>query len=729
MRVNRSTGSRIVRIVWSTAALWMFCVVAAVAQPGRDAQSAQPAVAIVNGKTVPYSWYERARLARLQQIGVGRDSVSLSEVEDDALFLSLIDAELIREEAARRGITVGRNEAIDLLVANPPGYIREMFTDKGKLQTTKLRDVVRNPDNILNYVTSPDAPKKKILADWKADLEHLLRYYTELETRRRLVESLYKEKPLSDNDVKHHYYAERTFLEGSVIRVLHSTLPDSLVPVSDAEVRTWFQTHKEDYRNPESRLISSLILPIIPSPVDSAAHHAQLKRMQEEILSAPLSERLGRVEQLSRNLPPNRVPTDQWISPAKFTGEIRADLAGARKGDVLGPYPVDNESLLLYVVDEAPSTDTLVRARHVLIKINAEMPQEERDGLYRFAELLRDSIDSEEEFMEAVHHFTDDNQSMGAKGDLGYMERGRFVPEFDSAVFAAPVGKPVGPVLTRYGYHLIWVVDRSARSYALRELRLPLVPSDSVRESVLNDAEVYAGLLRRGASVDSIRSEFRLKYPGLVVDSGTLLKRLEPYGDVLSTGEFVFGAQIGDVGIVPLPYNRVSILQLDHIYSWEDGVPPFEDIYIYPEAHARRKKQLDTLERRLGDMAQKMTPDMLLGPIREMAPMAEVFLLKGQPIIVMPDEDPTLLDSLVAVTGVGEVTGPVRGKHALYFLRVSERFGPTPEQFQGEKRAYSEEYRNRYREELLESALLKARSYARIEDLRGADSASGGRGS
>ena len=45
-------------------------------------------------------------------------------------------------------------------------------------------------------------------------------------------------------------------------------------------------------------------------------------------------------------------------------------------------------------------------------------------------------------------------------GDLGEFGKGQMVPEFDQAVFAAEVGKVVGPVKTQFGYHLIKVEDK-----------------------------------------------------------------------------------------------------------------------------------------------------------------------------------------------------------------------------------------------------------------------------
>ena len=47
-------------------------------------------------------------------------------------------------------------------------------------------------------------------------------------------------------------------------------------------------------------------------------------------------------------------------------------------------------------------------------------------------------------------------------GDLGEFGKGQMVPEFDQAVFAAEVGKVVGPVKTQFGYHLIRLDAKNA---------------------------------------------------------------------------------------------------------------------------------------------------------------------------------------------------------------------------------------------------------------------------
>ncbi|ATA26207.1 peptidylprolyl isomerase [Brenneria goodwinii] len=46
-------------------------------------------------------------------------------------------------------------------------------------------------------------------------------------------------------------------------------------------------------------------------------------------------------------------------------------------------------------------------------------------------------------------------------GDLGEFRKGDMVPSFDKAVFSCELLKPIGPVKTQFGYHLIKVLYRN----------------------------------------------------------------------------------------------------------------------------------------------------------------------------------------------------------------------------------------------------------------------------
>ncbi len=59
-----------------------------------------------------------------------------------------------------------------------------------------------------------------------------------------------------------------------------------------------------------------------------------------------------------------------------------------------------------------------------------------------------------------------DDTGSGAKGgDLGTFKRGQMVPAFDQAAFSVPVGQVSEPVKTQFGYHIIKITSRNARTF------------------------------------------------------------------------------------------------------------------------------------------------------------------------------------------------------------------------------------------------------------------------
>ncbi len=93
------------------------------------------------------------------------------------------------------------------------------------------------------------------------------------------------------------------------------------------------------------------------------------------------------------------------------------------------------------------SEDSQIRARHILVKTEAEA----RD----IAELINRGQD----FVElAKKKSTGPSGPRG--GDLGYFSQGDMVKEFDTAAFKLKVGQVSEPIKTKFGWHLIKVEDK-----------------------------------------------------------------------------------------------------------------------------------------------------------------------------------------------------------------------------------------------------------------------------
>ncbi|MFM9916109.1 MAG: peptidylprolyl isomerase [Rhizobacter sp.] len=97
------------------------------------------------------------------------------------------------------------------------------------------------------------------------------------------------------------------------------------------------------------------------------------------------------------------------------------------------------------------------RSRHILLKITAELDQ--ATASRRLAGFKRQVQAGTSSFEQLAKDNSEDG-SAPQGGDLGWTSAGTFVPEFEEAMNALPVGGISDPVVSRFGVHLIQVVER-----------------------------------------------------------------------------------------------------------------------------------------------------------------------------------------------------------------------------------------------------------------------------
>ncbi len=142
-----------------------------------------------------------------------------------------------------------------------------------------------------------------------------------------------------------------------------------------------------------------------------------------------------------------------------------------------------------------------------------------------------------------------DSASAVRGGELGVVHKGQAVGPFDSAMFAAPVGRVVGPVETGYGFHVMEVEKRWGRDSAdVRHILVPIVRTDSSEMNLLNEADSLETL---GGKMSLDRAASAL---GLHVETATLTSTfpfLQGAGQVGEGSDWVFNtASPGDVSQV-----------------------------------------------------------------------------------------------------------------------------------------------------------------------------------
>lgn len=117
---------------------------------------------------------------------------------------------------------------------------------------------------------------------------------------------------------------------------------------------------------------------------------------------------------------------------------------------------------------ESVSTVTQTRARHVLLRTS---PQLSADVATRRLAEYRAAIESGQRTFEEVARQSSEDGSAASGGDLGWTTPGSMVPEFEAAMNALQVTGISAPVLSRFGVHLIQVLERRNVPLDARQMR------------------------------------------------------------------------------------------------------------------------------------------------------------------------------------------------------------------------------------------------------------------
>lgn len=115
--------------------------------------------------------------------------------------------------------------------------------------------------------------------------------------------------------------------------------------------------------------------------------------------------------------------------------------------------------LLMWAFNYSSSDVTRVRARHILIKFDANDPAERAQALDQVTRLREDLLNGAS-FSKLAKEYSNDEYSSARGGDLGYYQKGVFEPAFEEYVWAAPIGELSDIVQSSRGFHLIIVTDR-----------------------------------------------------------------------------------------------------------------------------------------------------------------------------------------------------------------------------------------------------------------------------
>ncbi len=118
-----------------------------------------------------------------------------------------------------------------------------------------------------------------------------------------------------------------------------------------------------------------------------------------------------------------------------------------------------------------------VKVRHILIAVPAGADAKAASAAKAKAEDLLKQIKAGGDFADLAQKNSDDPGSKTQGGELGFLDRGRTVPEFDKTAFSLSPGQTSDVIKTQFGYHILQVeAKNTAHVKPLSEVRGEILP-------------------------------------------------------------------------------------------------------------------------------------------------------------------------------------------------------------------------------------------------------------
>jgi peptidyl-prolyl cis-trans isomerase SurA len=126
--------------------------------------------------------------------------------------------------------------------------------------------------------------------------------------------------------------------------------------------------------------------------------------------------------------------------------------------------------------DSLPELKETVDISHILLEVKPG--QESESGAREKSEALLQRVKNGEDFENLCRQYSEDPGSAAKGGEIGFMQRGDFVPEFEEVAFLLEPGDISDIVKSRFGFHIIQCIDRKGDKINVRHLLIRLEPTD-----------------------------------------------------------------------------------------------------------------------------------------------------------------------------------------------------------------------------------------------------------
>lgn len=355
----------------------------------------------------------------------------------------MIQQRINQEEYSALGVTVGDEEFKDLFFgADPYPAVKRSFTNPqtGQFEPMAVKNYISSLDKSLN---GEDPVEKR--AEWISFEKGVKDDRLSTKYKSLIKNGLYVPKWQAEME----YDANETKYDITYTKVPFTTISDSSVTVTDAEMQAYINKHKEQYKQDESRKVNYVIFTITPSAADTAKARKDIEDAYNHIKENP--DDTAFIKMYAQN-----GWSKFYYSAENITSQRVKDslLEGGNPGKILAPYFEDGAFKTAKIFDRRAVPDSVKFSLIFITKgTDSVKAKIKADSIYN-------AVKSGANYEELAMKFSEDKASGERGGDQGYMKQGMTFKDLNDFLFFGGNTGDLKVLNTGTGYIVVKITDK-----------------------------------------------------------------------------------------------------------------------------------------------------------------------------------------------------------------------------------------------------------------------------
>lgn len=617
-------------------------------------------IGIIEGEEISYQDFsiQVEKSLEAQKQNSGRNQVEQQEAFNIKLSVwsQMVRKIIMGKEFDEIGLGVTSPDLFDQVQGiNPHRLILLQFSDPATGEY--------NPQMVLSYLQNLDKMPRERQLQW-FEFERAIKEDYKMVKYNNLVSKAYH---LPNAFAK--MQDERVVAQANVdfVAYPYTAIANEEVTVEDADFKAYYNEHKEDFKQDETRTIQYVIFSVKPSADDRKEQKARFDEYYEEFKTIADAE----VTLFANSASDNRYE-DKWYTQGELPVQIDLTMFDGEAGTTVEPYMFNNSYHTARLL-ESQMRPNEMKASHILIayagalragadvtrlKVDA---QNLADSLYKVVRRNRNKIEA------LAIEFSNDGGVVENKGHYDWFPDGQMVPEFNEAIVN---GKKNDVVLveTDFGYHVIRIDGKRdlTKKVKVAMIERSIEPSNTTYQEVYVKANEFAS---RGTSVDAF--ETASEEMGFSARVGDHLNPMQSNIPGLEESrQVIMWAYNDNTNLEEVKLfdngNTYIVAVLDKIN--EEGYQSLDDVKSIITAAVTNRKKAEMMIEKLNASANST----------DLNKLATEFNLKVENVANLTFDsrgfgiygpEPDVLGAVFALNS-GDISAPVMGKKAVYIVNL-----------------------------------------------------------